>query len=102
MGAPARTKDRDGTLYVHGDDRVRDDHRGRRTGGSAIVLPRLDELPLGGDHRAGGPVDDDEDVEAGVWGGVIPIRRIVGEPVPDQLNPADAVAPPDVLARSGR
>ena len=50
--------------------------------------------------RAGGPVDDDEDVESGVWGGVVPIRRIVDEPVPDHLNPADAVTPPDVMACS--
>ena len=52
--------------------------------------------------RTGGPVDDDEDVEAGVWGGVVPIRRMVDEPVPDQLNPADAVTPPDVMACSRR
>ena len=31
--------------------------------------------------RAEGPVDDAEDIEAGVWGGVIPLRRVAGEPV---------------------
>lgn len=50
--------------------------------------------------RSGGPVDDDEDVEAGVWGGVIPVRRVVDAPVPDDLNLAGAVTPPDVRVRS--
>lgn len=31
--------------------------------------------------RAEGPVDEPSDVAAGVWGGVIPIRRVAGEPV---------------------
>lgn len=40
--------------------------------------------------RDGDPVDEPEDVEAGVWGGVIPIRRIAGEPVTasDSVGPA--------------
>ena len=48
--------------------------------------------------RAGGPVDEPEDVEAGVWGGHIPIRRVVGEPVPD----ADSTGPvpADVVRRA--
>jgi uncharacterized protein len=50
--------------------------------------------------RAGGPVDEPSDVEAGVWGGHLPLRRVVGEPVPD----ADAASPvPEhLLARARR
>lgn len=52
--------------------------------------------------RAGGPVDDDEDVEAGVWGGVVPVRRVVDEPVPDELNRQECAVPGDVRSRSRR
>jgi hypothetical protein len=31
--------------------------------------------------RAEGPIDEPEDIEAGVWGGVIPIRRVAEAPV---------------------
>jgi nitroimidazol reductase NimA-like FMN-containing flavoprotein (pyridoxamine 5'-phosphate oxidase superfamily) len=50
--------------------------------------------------RAGGPVDEPSDVEAGVWGGHLPLRRVVGEPVAD----ADAAGPvPEhLLARARR
>lgn len=48
-------------------------------------------------ERAGGPVDDADDVAAGVWGGHIPLRRTVGQPVaaPEATGPA----PDDVVAR---
>jgi nitroimidazol reductase NimA-like FMN-containing flavoprotein (pyridoxamine 5'-phosphate oxidase superfamily) len=48
--------------------------------------------------RGGGPGDEPEDIEAGLWGGHIPLRRVAGAPVPDE----DAVGPvpADVLARS--
>ena len=48
--------------------------------------------------RAGGPVDDPEDVEAGVWAGVIPVGRVFGDVVPD----ADATGPvpADVVRRA--
>ncbi len=39
--------------------------------------------------RAGGPVDDEADVEAGIWGGHVPLRLVAGEPVAD----ADATRP---------
>lgn len=32
--------------------------------------------------REGDPVDDDEDVAAGVWAGVVPLRRVAGAPCP--------------------
>ncbi|WP_040630654.1 pyridoxamine 5'-phosphate oxidase family protein [Smaragdicoccus niigatensis] len=44
-------------------------------------------------ERSGGPVDDPEDIEAGVWGGHIPLRRVAGEPITDGHGevPADVV-----------
>ena len=48
--------------------------------------------------RAEGPVDDVEDIEAGVWGGVIPLRRASGEPVP--ADDATGPVPADVVRRA--
>lgn len=48
--------------------------------------------------RAEGPVDDPEDVEAGVWGGVIPLRRVSSGPVSGADSHADV--PADVVARA--
>jgi uncharacterized protein len=35
--------------------------------------------------RTGGPKDEDEDYGLDVWAGVLPVRQIVGQPVPDPL-----------------
>jgi nitroimidazol reductase NimA-like FMN-containing flavoprotein (pyridoxamine 5'-phosphate oxidase superfamily) len=48
--------------------------------------------------RAGGPVDDAEDIAAGVWGGHIPIRRVIGAPVADADSPGPV--PADVVGRT--
>ncbi|SDD61055.1 pyridoxamine 5'-phosphate oxidase family protein [Auraticoccus monumenti] len=48
--------------------------------------------------RAGAPVDDPEDVAAGVWGGHVPLRRVAGAPVPDA--DADQRVPEDVRLRA--
>jgi hypothetical protein len=38
--------------------------------------------------RTGGPIDDEEDYALPVWAGVVPIRRTLGDPVPDdRLQP---------------
>jgi nitroimidazol reductase NimA-like FMN-containing flavoprotein (pyridoxamine 5'-phosphate oxidase superfamily) len=34
--------------------------------------------------RTGGPVDDEADLDRGVWAGVIPLAVVAGEPRPDQ------------------
>ena len=53
-------------------------------------------------ERAGGPVDEDVDIAAGVWGGHIPLRRVALPPVssPDSHHhvPADVFARADELA----
>jgi uncharacterized protein len=48
--------------------------------------------------RAGGPVDDAEDVEAGIWGGHLPVARVIGDPV-SAVDSHDRV-PEDVAARA--
>ena len=48
--------------------------------------------------RAEGPVDEAEDIEAGVWGGVIPLRRVAGDPVP--AEDASGPVPADVVRRA--
>jgi nitroimidazol reductase NimA-like FMN-containing flavoprotein (pyridoxamine 5'-phosphate oxidase superfamily) len=48
--------------------------------------------------RAGGPVDDPEDIEAGVWAGVIPVSRVFGDVVPDV--DATGPVPADVVRRA--
>jgi nitroimidazol reductase NimA-like FMN-containing flavoprotein (pyridoxamine 5'-phosphate oxidase superfamily) len=49
--------------------------------------------------RAGDPVDEDEDVEAGTWAGVLPVRLVAGEV--RTAADADGVAvPADVAARA--
>ncbi|CAN5401118.1 pyridoxamine 5'-phosphate oxidase family protein [soil metagenome] len=49
-------------------------------------------------QRDGGPVDEPEDVATGVWGGVIPVRRIADAPVSADDSPVDV--PADVAARA--
>lgn len=49
-------------------------------------------------ERAGDPVDEASDVEAGVWAGVIPVRRAAGAPVPAADARGDA--PADVVQRA--
>jgi nitroimidazol reductase NimA-like FMN-containing flavoprotein (pyridoxamine 5'-phosphate oxidase superfamily) len=48
--------------------------------------------------RAGGPVDDAEDIETGVWGGHIPLRLVASEVVSD-ADPGTPV-PDDVRRRA--
>ncbi len=43
--------------------------------------------------RSGGPVDDQEDLELGIWAGVLPLRGGFGEPVPDTLLAPDVTTP---------
>jgi nitroimidazol reductase NimA-like FMN-containing flavoprotein (pyridoxamine 5'-phosphate oxidase superfamily) len=65
---------------------------------TAVLAVPLHEASM--KARAGGPGDEPSDVEAGVWGGHLPLHRVVGAPVPD----ADAAGPvPDhLLARARR
>lgn len=64
---------------------------------TAVLAVPLHEASL--KARDGGPVDDPEDVAAGAWAGHLPLRRVIGEPVPavDARGPV----PQDVVRRAG-
>jgi hypothetical protein len=46
--------------------------------------------------RAGPPIDDEEDYALPIWAGVVPVRTVIGKPVPDPRLMA-GVAEPDNL-----
>ncbi|GCD92354.1 pyridoxamine 5'-phosphate oxidase family protein [Nocardioides sp. LS1] len=74
-------------------------HTRKELAATAVIAVPLEEASL--KIRGGGPVDEPDDVEAGAWGGHVPLRLVAGDPVPD----ADAVTsggpvPPDVVARA--
>ncbi|MCO8127969.1 pyridoxamine 5'-phosphate oxidase family protein [Acidimicrobiia bacterium EGI L10123] len=63
--------------------------------GTLVVRLRLDEAST--KIRAGGPIDDDDDLDlVDVWAGVIPVRTAFGEPEPDELSEA-LPTPPSVV-----
>lgn len=47
--------------------------------------------------RTGPPLDDEEDYAMNVWAGVLPMRMIVSNPIPDPRLPAD-IGIPDYIA----
>jgi hypothetical protein len=51
--------------------------------------------------RTGPPVDDEEDYGWPVWAGIVPVRQIAGEPMPDARLAAGVVSP-DYLSRPAR
>ncbi len=63
---------------------------------TAVLAVPLAEASL--KQRAGGPVDDPSDIEAGVWGGHIPMRRVACAPVGD--NDSRGAVPEDVRLRA--
>jgi len=64
---------------------------------TAVLAVPLHEASM--KARDGGPVDEPSDVEAGVWGGHLPVRRVVGAPVPDPDSTGPV--PADVVGRAG-
>ncbi len=53
-----------------------------------LALP-LDEVSV--KVSEGGPTDDEQDVDRPVWAGHVPIREVLGEPVPDEAGAAHPV-----------
>lgn len=61
---------------------------------TAVLAVPLHEASM--KERAGGPVDEPSDVEDGVWGGHVPVRRTLGPAVPAEDNRAGTPVPADV------
>jgi hypothetical protein len=59
---------------------------------SVIVVP-IETASL--KVRSGPPIDDQEDVDADLWGGIIPLRTVAGEPQADE-HVRDAPVPASV------
>jgi nitroimidazol reductase NimA-like FMN-containing flavoprotein (pyridoxamine 5'-phosphate oxidase superfamily) len=68
----------------------------RELAATVVVAVPLHEASM--KERAGGPVDEPEDVSDGVWGGHIPLNRVAGSPVPDPDSSGSV--PDDVVARA--
>ena len=58
------------------------------------LIVRLPLTECSAKLRTGGPLDDEEDMDLGVWAGVLPLTIVPGEPVPDVDRPA-----PDYVRR---
>lgn len=63
---------------------------------TAVLAIAIDEASA--KVRAGGPVDDPEDMALGCWAGVLPLALHVGAPVPD-VALAPGIAPSEPVAR---
>ena len=58
------------------------------------LIVRLPLTECSAKVRTGGPLDDEEDMDLGVWAGVLPLTTVPGVPVPDVDLPV-----PDYLRR---
>lgn len=63
---------------------------------TAVLAVPLREASL--KTSEGGPDDEPEDIEAGTWGGHVPLRRVADAPVTDPATPAEV--PGHVLRRA--
>jgi hypothetical protein len=50
--------------------------------------------------RTGPPKDDEEDYALPIWGGVLPVRRVLGPPEADPRNPEGTPEPERLPARA--
>lgn len=64
----------------------------REIAATAVVAVPLEEASA--KIRTGPPGDDEADYELDIWAGVVPIRQVKGEPVPDPRN-SPGLEPPD-------
>ncbi len=67
---------------------------------AATALLALDLTEASVKVRTGPPGDDEADLRAPVWAGVLPLRTVVGTPEPCPLLPAGTPVPDRVLNRS--
>lgn len=73
-------------------------HTRKELAATAVLAVPLFEASV--KARSGDPSDDADDVAAGVWAGLLPLRRVVGAPVTAGDSPA--LVPADVRARAKR
>jgi nitroimidazol reductase NimA-like FMN-containing flavoprotein (pyridoxamine 5'-phosphate oxidase superfamily) len=60
----------------------------------ATTVLRIELEEVSAKVRTGPPIDDEEDYSLPVWAGVLPLRVVAGEPIPDPLL-QDEIAAPD-------
>lgn len=70
---------------------------------SALERKATGVIALDIDHasakiRTGPPVDDEDDLDLGLWGGVIPVVTALGTPVQDGHTPEDSILPASIPA----
>jgi nitroimidazol reductase NimA-like FMN-containing flavoprotein (pyridoxamine 5'-phosphate oxidase superfamily) len=73
-------------------------HTRKELAATAVIAVPLHEASV--KARAGGPVDEPEDYEAGGWAGHIPVRLVADEAVPDEQ--AEGAVPEPVRRRAAQ
>jgi uncharacterized protein len=73
---------------------------GKELAATAVIAMPLDEASV--KVRAGGPKDDPEDYESGIWAGVLPSALTFGPVEPDPDRTADVPIPDHIAALAGR
>jgi nitroimidazol reductase NimA-like FMN-containing flavoprotein (pyridoxamine 5'-phosphate oxidase superfamily) len=61
----------------------------------ATSVLSLDLMEVSAKMRAGGPIDDDEDMSLPIWAGLIPLRMRAGEPLPEPGDVQSKLTAPD-------
>lgn len=64
---------------------------------TTVLAVSLDEASV--KERQGPPGDEDEDYALDVWAGVLPVRQVFGDPVPDPLLRPGIPVPPHISGR---
>jgi uncharacterized protein len=67
---------------------------------TAVLALPLDEASV--KVRSGGPKDDEEDYDSGIWAGVLPAALAFGPAEPDPLLPGGVPVPAHIAALAGR
>jgi len=59
----------------------------------ATTVLSLELAEVSAKVRTGPPLDDEEDYELPIWAGVVPLRVVAGEPIPDPRLPNNIPVP---------
>jgi hypothetical protein len=73
-------------------------HTRKELAATQVVALSLREASV--NARTGDPVDEDADVHAGVWAGILPLSVVAGPVTTASDCPADAEIPPEVVDRA--